>query len=255
MLATWAVFHHRPSFRRVLALAILLCGILLAIVGPDYTPSVGTGLLLLTPLCWQLSHLVALGRLQSVSPQVLAGARYIYGGAMLMALWLLTGGVAAAPRRAALTGLLPLLAVQGCVLSCCGSGCGTRPSGGSTQPRHRDRRPFDPAALHRCQLRALGSAELAAGARLGARRQRRVSHVTAPRAIAPPHESFLRRGDGRSSPSRISPLMPRIAIAVDFDPGHGHFDLSCYRRFDGEALMTAEFFHRDIQQFIRHRID
>lgn len=121
MLAAWLVLGHRPSARRVLALAILLTGILLAIAGPDYAPSSGTALLLATPLCWQLSHLVALGRLSKVSPQVLAGARYIYGGAMLLLVWTLSGGVARAPAAAELSSLLPLLALQGIVLSYCGT--------------------------------------------------------------------------------------------------------------------------------------
>jgi len=119
MLAAWLVLGHRPSARRVLGLAVLLCGILLAIAGPDYAPSSGTWLLLLTPLCWQLSHLVALGRLATVTPQVLAGARYVYGGGLLLLLWLISAGPATAP--ASFGSLLPLLALQGIVLSYCGT--------------------------------------------------------------------------------------------------------------------------------------
>jgi drug/metabolite transporter (DMT)-like permease len=117
MLVAWLALGHRPSLRRVIALAVLLLGILLAIAGPDYAPSSGTWFLLITPLCWQLSHLVALRRLPKVQPQVLAGARYIYGGLMLVALWLGSGGLSRVPPGEVLLKLLPLLALQGMVLS------------------------------------------------------------------------------------------------------------------------------------------
>jgi drug/metabolite transporter (DMT)-like permease len=121
MLAAWVFLGHRPSARRVAALAVLLAGIVLAIAGPNYAPSAGTWWLLATPLCWQLSHLIALRRLEGVPPQVLAGARYIYGGIMLLVLWWLTGGPSRAPGPEELASLLPLLALQGCVLSYLGT--------------------------------------------------------------------------------------------------------------------------------------
>lgn len=121
MLAAWVFLGHRPSRRRILALGVLLVGILLAIAGPAYTPSSGTWLLLVTPLCWQLSHLVALRRLEGVPPQILAGARYIYGGVMLFLVWLIGGGIERAPAAADLVHVLPLLALQGCVLSYLGT--------------------------------------------------------------------------------------------------------------------------------------
>ena len=121
MLAAWLVLGHRPSLRRLLALGVLLLGILLAIAGPEYTPSAGTWLLLLTPLCWQLSHLIALKWLPEVQPQVLAGARYIFGGAMLTLLWLASGGPSHLPSGEVLSRLLPLLALQGCILSYVGT--------------------------------------------------------------------------------------------------------------------------------------
>jgi len=117
MLVARFALGHRPSARRVISLAILLAGILLAIAGPDYAPSSGTWLLLITPLCWQLSHLVALRRLPKVQPQVLAGARYVYGGLMLTALWLAGGGLGSLPSSEVMKRLLPLLALQGMVLS------------------------------------------------------------------------------------------------------------------------------------------
>lgn len=121
MIAAWVFLGHRPSRRRVAALAVLLAGILFAIAGPSYAPSPGTWMLLVTPLCWQLSHLVALRRLEGVPPQILAGARYIYGGILLLLLWLIGGGLERAPAAADLPRLLPLLALQGCVLNYLGT--------------------------------------------------------------------------------------------------------------------------------------
>jgi len=121
LFAAWAVLGHRPSLRRVIALGVLLIGIIFAIGGGNYAPSAGAWLLLLTPLCWQLSHLVALRRLPKVAPQILAGARYVYGGGILLLLWLLQGGPATIPARAELGRLLPLLALQGCVFSYVGT--------------------------------------------------------------------------------------------------------------------------------------
>jgi len=57
--------------------------------------------------------------LPGVAPPVLTGARYVYGGAMLAVAWLAVGG--GAPQLAALRPTLPLLALQGVVLSYLGT--------------------------------------------------------------------------------------------------------------------------------------
>jgi drug/metabolite transporter (DMT)-like permease len=114
LLLSWLVLGHRPTPRRLAATALLLGGIALALGASAFETSTGVWLLLFTPLCWQVSHLVVLRRLVGTPAVVLSGARYLYGGAMLLALWAVGG--AASPPAAELTSLLPLLAVQGTVL-------------------------------------------------------------------------------------------------------------------------------------------
>ena len=117
LLAAWLVLGHRPTRRRVAAISILLVGIALAVGGRGFIPSSGAWLLLVTPLCWQLSHLVVLRSLVGISPLVLTGARYVYGSAVLALCWLLTGGIGNLPAASTLPTLVPLLAFQGVVLS------------------------------------------------------------------------------------------------------------------------------------------
>jgi drug/metabolite transporter (DMT)-like permease len=52
---------------------------------------------------------------------VLTGARYVFGGALLVLLWLARDGPGALPERATLVALLPALALQGVVLSFLGT--------------------------------------------------------------------------------------------------------------------------------------
>lgn len=113
---------HPLSARRVGAVLLLLTGIALAIGSNEGTSErLGVVLLLLTPLCWQLSHLIALRGLTGVRPRVLTGARYVYGGLMLALLWLIGGGVARLPGPGGIAPLLPLLALQGMLLSFVGT--------------------------------------------------------------------------------------------------------------------------------------
>lgn len=116
LLLSWIFLGHRPTLRRVTAIGVLLVGIALAVGGRGVSPSAGVWALLLTPLCWQLSHLVVLRRLTTVSPHVLTGARYVNGGFLLALIWLASGGAATLPSPAELGSLLPLLALQGIVL-------------------------------------------------------------------------------------------------------------------------------------------
>jgi len=121
LLLAWLAFGHRPTPRRVTALGAILAGIALALAQgarPSGT-SGGVAFLLATPLCWQLSHLFVLKRLPGTSPIALTGARYIYGGALLALAWRLRGG--SLPPAQELVALLPLLALQGVVLSMVGT--------------------------------------------------------------------------------------------------------------------------------------
>jgi len=119
LLLSWVALGHRPTPRRLMAIGILLLGITLAVGARGFQASAGIWLLLLTPLCWQLSHLVVLRQLPGVRPSVLTGARYVYGGAFLALMWFIGG--AARPAWPELRSLLPLLALQGVVLSYIGT--------------------------------------------------------------------------------------------------------------------------------------
>ena len=112
---------HPMSARRVGAVALLLLGIALAVESRGAGASLGVALLMATPLCWQLSHLVVLRGLAGVPPHVLTGARYVYGGAIVAALWLLDGGFAVRPAPGETAPLLATLAAQGIVLGFAGT--------------------------------------------------------------------------------------------------------------------------------------
>ncbi len=119
LFGAWIGLGHRPTPRRVLSIAVLLAGLALALGARELSASGGIWLILATPLCWQLSHLVVLRGLAGVTPPVLTGARYVYGGLLLLVCWLAFGGGATAP--AGVGAVLPLLAFQGMVLSYLGT--------------------------------------------------------------------------------------------------------------------------------------
>jgi drug/metabolite transporter (DMT)-like permease len=123
LLLAWRVLGHRLTLRRVLSAAVLLLGIACAVAGGPLADPLGIGLLLATPLAWQLSHLIVLRRLRHAPPELLTGARYVWGG-----LWL---GIAASLLAASRGGpllpasvaeaQLPVLVLQGVVLSYVGT--------------------------------------------------------------------------------------------------------------------------------------
>jgi len=119
LLLSWLALGHRPTPRRVAALAVILAGIALALGVRTVDASSGIAFLMATPLCWQLSHLLVLRKLRDTSPMVLTGARYVYGGVLLALAYALRGG--ALPPAAELAALLPVLALQGVVLSMVGT--------------------------------------------------------------------------------------------------------------------------------------
>jgi drug/metabolite transporter (DMT)-like permease len=114
--------RHPLTPRRVAAVAAIVAGIALAVAEGALADPLGVALLLATPLCWQCSHLVVLRGLPGVSPPVLTGARYLYGGLLLGLYWALRGAESGvAGGSAALAAQLPLLAVQGTVLAYVGT--------------------------------------------------------------------------------------------------------------------------------------
>jgi len=116
-----AFLGHALTARRLGAVATLVLGIALAMNAGDFSGWVGNALLLATPLGWQVSHLIVLRGLPSVQPRTLTAARYVYGGAILAVVWLVAGGAARLPASGELVRLLPILALQGAVLSFLGT--------------------------------------------------------------------------------------------------------------------------------------
>jgi probable blue pigment (indigoidine) exporter len=116
---------HRLTRRRVLAALVALFGIALAIGAQRARTGAGILLLLATPLCWQASHVIVLSRLRGISPPVLTGARYVYGGLLLSLFFgaraLVAPAGAALPPPDVLPSLMPLLALQGVVLAYVGT--------------------------------------------------------------------------------------------------------------------------------------
>ncbi|HUI26894.1 MAG TPA: DMT family transporter [Candidatus Kryptonia bacterium] len=117
LLLSWLVLGHRPTARRIAAIGVLLAGIALAVGAHGLSGSTGVWILLATPLCWQLSHLIVLRGLVGISPSVLTGARYIHGGILLAFCWLASGGIARMPEATVWLPQVPWLALQGIVLS------------------------------------------------------------------------------------------------------------------------------------------
>lgn len=123
LLFAWLVLGHRLTLRRVASVALLLAGIVCAVAGKSAADPIGIALLLATPVAWQLSHLVVLRRLTATPPEVLTGARYVWGGLWLtLAAAVLSGlgGQVLWPARLA-DAQLPVLALQGVVLSFVGT--------------------------------------------------------------------------------------------------------------------------------------
>jgi drug/metabolite transporter (DMT)-like permease len=120
LLLARVALGHPLTARRLAAAAAIASGIALALEARGFSGRVGAALLLATPLCWQLSHLIALRGLPAVEPRTFATARYVFGGALLALAWLARGPAnAGAPTEVAV--LWPALALQGVVLSFVGT--------------------------------------------------------------------------------------------------------------------------------------
>ncbi|MDD1632488.1 MAG: DMT family transporter, partial [Methylococcaceae bacterium] len=70
---------HPLTPRRLAAVLAILGGIALALNPAGFSGWLGNALLLVTPLGWQVSHLIVLRGLPSVQPRTLSAARYVYG--------------------------------------------------------------------------------------------------------------------------------------------------------------------------------
>jgi len=121
LIMAWLFLGHRLTVRRVTAALVLAAGIVLAVGAGGLSDGLGVTLLLLTPLSWQICHLVTLKGLRNVEPYLLTGARYVYGGVLLALVAWVFGGPDWMPAANLLAEQLPILAVQGILLSYTGT--------------------------------------------------------------------------------------------------------------------------------------
>jgi drug/metabolite transporter (DMT)-like permease len=117
LIGTRFVLGYPTAKRRIAGVVAIAAGIALAIGTAPTSPLLGLAFLLATPLAWQMSHWVALKQLRFFDPLQLSGARYVYGSLGLCAAWLAVDGPSALPPRSELAGFLPIVALQGAVLS------------------------------------------------------------------------------------------------------------------------------------------
>jgi drug/metabolite transporter (DMT)-like permease len=121
LIVAWLFLGHRLTVRRVAAALVLMTGIVLAVGVGGLSDPLGVTLLLLTPLSWQICHLLTLRGMPHVEPYLLTGARYVYGGALVaLAAWVF-GGPDLLPTAGVLSQQLPVLALQGVGLSYLGT--------------------------------------------------------------------------------------------------------------------------------------
>jgi drug/metabolite transporter (DMT)-like permease len=121
LLLAWLVLGHRLTLRRAMSVLVLLAGVALAVIGKSSADPVGIALLLATPLAWQVSHLLVLRRLAHVAPELLTAARYVWGGVLLAVAAAVWAGPGLVPEPSSLRAQLPVLLIQGVVLSYVGT--------------------------------------------------------------------------------------------------------------------------------------
>jgi drug/metabolite transporter, DME family len=117
LIGTRLVLGYPMPKRRVAAVIAIAGGIALAIGTRPTSGWLGLGLLLATPLAWQISHWIALKNLKEFNPLQLSAARYVYGSIVLGVTWLCFEGISGLPSRADVASFLPGVALQGMVLS------------------------------------------------------------------------------------------------------------------------------------------
>jgi drug/metabolite transporter (DMT)-like permease len=125
LIASRLFLGHPITRRRAVAAGVTLSGIALAIGAHAAKLGAGVLILLATPLCWQSSHIVVLRHLPGISPNVLTGARYVYGSLLLAFFFgarrLLAPDSQPLPTAESFRELLPWLALQGVVLAYVGT--------------------------------------------------------------------------------------------------------------------------------------
>jgi O-acetylserine/cysteine efflux transporter len=121
LVLSWAFLGHPVTLRRLGAVGGILLGIALTLQPVGFSGWVGVGLLLATPIGWQVSHLIVLRGLRGVAPRTLTGARYVFGGVILLGVWSAAGGPARLPPAGDWPQLLGLFAIQGVLLAFVGT--------------------------------------------------------------------------------------------------------------------------------------
>jgi drug/metabolite transporter (DMT)-like permease len=88
VLAT-VFLKERPSSRQLIATAAILTAIGYVFgAGGAFSPFYAAGLILITPLFWQSSHVLSLTVMPPLTPRVITGARYVYAAMALLAILL-----------------------------------------------------------------------------------------------------------------------------------------------------------------------
>lgn len=77
---------ERPSVRQVAATLVILIGIASVFGGGSFSPLWAAGLVFITPLFWQTSHVIGLKVMPPLTPSNVTGARFIYASMFLTVL-------------------------------------------------------------------------------------------------------------------------------------------------------------------------
>jgi len=92
LLLSTIFLGERPSRRQLMATAAILIGIGSVFhAGRAFSPLSAAGLVFVTPLFWQTSHVISLGVMPPLSETCVTGARTIFASVVLVAIFLLGG--------------------------------------------------------------------------------------------------------------------------------------------------------------------
>jgi O-acetylserine/cysteine efflux transporter len=79
------VLGERPSLRQLIATATILLGIGSVLgAGGAFQPFLAAAMIFLTPLFWQISHVISLGVMPPLRPLCVTSARYVYAAIVLI---------------------------------------------------------------------------------------------------------------------------------------------------------------------------
>lgn len=114
----WIFWRRGASRRHLLGTALVLGGIVMVLYDGTFRIGLGEVLVLLAPLGWQLSHVLALRVMPPLSPYAVTAARYLYGGAGLI---LVQAFVGSSPPSALGPRGLSMALFHGGILFYCGT--------------------------------------------------------------------------------------------------------------------------------------